>query len=905
MATTFIEINPVATAEASAEERLQDRSPKVPRPLAPDRDGSATPDWPSRGISPTKQATAGPQLFAALGVLAGLLCCLLFTLLLCIAVAVDVLLVIPVLRVGLAGCGVGVLGTHLRLLTAFWRGLWLLKSESFEFPLKREDAPELFILIERLCHQAGVQPPVSVCLIPGANAWVSAKGLLPKSRSIRIGLGLDLLAGLSRPEVTAVLAHEVAHAKQVPWNWQGFSAWGRSRIVVLALHLDEINGELKRVENGSVLASLARRLADFFAGLTSRACARASRQHEFDADRDSAALAGLAAVRSALSKLSPLAFNCARLPWSERLAHLDVPGSYTTWLSRELRIPAPASVVAARQRPLDPYATHPTDEDRLAALPPSSECPQAKPGEGLELLKDPDGLAKRFLSELRQFGLEQELRDTKDLTRIITDLRRAGPARKQRLAGWFLLTLAALWAGGVVCTNTEYSFVLVLPAIMVFVGILLQFSTSTPEAIQLRVPTGEVMRRAKPLEGEALREQLAKLEAELLNDMGIQPQTEGGAEDLLRIARSSLGECDYAKAWVASLMVSEEFPYCWEAQVYLAVSSAGIGFFEQSGRLLGQLKQEVEIPQEPGTCRGVAWALSLLGDWRATEALLNHLHESGHSDPGLLMALATAQIRRGKNALALKHARAALALLPDEVEILKEVTLLLLMNGNVEEATKVLEDLLHRAPSDAEVSLLVLHKDLVGGDHARLPEDERDCRRLDPSPRRLFQMAELFESVRHSTRAEELLLEATRLGHYPEALIGLAGYCQRRNDNESARRLLLEALNLITPVVEGARPALGLVAGILRQLLSLQTPCPDCRVWRAILKPDASPDCLQGGEFVVYATDAVSASEQLKIILQALRAGLPPLADDMLQIDKLPDNLQPQHGLPIGVELAC
>ena len=65
----------------------------------------------------------------------------------------------------------------------------------------------------------------------GVNAWVRLKGYRRGAGTTILGVGYDLLAGMSQTEVEAVLAHEMAHARLVQ---RGFSRWltgGVSRVV--------------------------------------------------------------------------------------------------------------------------------------------------------------------------------------------------------------------------------------------------------------------------------------------------------------------------------------------------------------------------------------------------------------------------------------------------------------------------------------------------------------------------------------------------------------------------------------------------------------------------------------------------------------------------------------------------
>jgi hypothetical protein len=113
---------------------------------------------------------------------------------------------------------------------------------------------------------------------------------------------------------------------------------------------------------------------------------------------------------------------------------------------------------------------------------------------------------------------------------------------------------------------------------------------------------------------------------------------------------------------------------------------------------------------------------------------------------------------------------------------------------------------------------------------------------------------------------------------------------------------------MVSTSVTAEEDSLGVCAlfgGILVRILSLQTPLSGCLVWRGTLSMAASPDCLRGLQVNIYAKDLAEAARQFKIILDALRPGMPPLLNDVMQIERFPDKHQPTYPLPVGVELAA
>ncbi len=120
------------------------------------------------------------------------------------------------------------LRTHFSLPKTFARGLRLPGMAEARVPLPREEAPELFLMIEALCARTHIARPRQVLLEMQMNAWVRLGGFRRGAGKVVLGLGYDLLAGLTRGELEAVLAHELSHAKVTrravrPWLSSGWT----------------------------------------------------------------------------------------------------------------------------------------------------------------------------------------------------------------------------------------------------------------------------------------------------------------------------------------------------------------------------------------------------------------------------------------------------------------------------------------------------------------------------------------------------------------------------------------------------------------------------------------------------------------------------------------------------------
>jgi heat shock protein HtpX len=204
-------------------------------------------------------------------------------------------------------------------------------------------APELVGIVQRLAARAGLPMP-KVYLIDSSHPNAFATGRNPANAAVAATTGL--LAMLTREEVAAVMAHELAHVKNRDTLVMTMTATIAGAISMLANFGLFFRGNDSR---GNVLAILlAVIVAPFAAMLVQLAI---SRTREYGADKGSAEMCGdPRALASALAKLA-------------RGAEA-VPSPYAA------RNPAAAAlyIVPGLGRGDSWFSTHPATENRIAAL---------------------------------------------------------------------------------------------------------------------------------------------------------------------------------------------------------------------------------------------------------------------------------------------------------------------------------------------------------------------------------------------------------------------------------------------------------------------------------------------------------------------------------------------------------
>jgi heat shock protein HtpX len=218
---------------------------------------------------------------------------------------------------------------------------------------RKEDAPELWRMVENLAITAGLPMP-RVYIVPDESPNAFAAGRSPKQAIVGVTTGL--LERLDEEELEGVLAHEMSHIRNYDVRLMTWAAVLAGSIALLANVFTRalwFGGGDRREGGGNnpimlfaVIAGLV--LAPIAAILIQFAI---SRRREYVADASGAELTrypqGLA---SALRAISAANKPSARLG-NQAIAHLMI-----------------APPLSARGRTMTLFATHPPTEDRIARL---------------------------------------------------------------------------------------------------------------------------------------------------------------------------------------------------------------------------------------------------------------------------------------------------------------------------------------------------------------------------------------------------------------------------------------------------------------------------------------------------------------------------------------------------------
>jgi tetratricopeptide (TPR) repeat protein len=861
-----------------------------------DRGAQTSVEKPLKG--PAKLALAG----AAGGtILVFYLFALGSVLLLLALLGVELVVVLAAARFGLAGTMVRLMNQHLAPLPIFLRIFWNRKGTEFRLSLGPADAPGLFQLLTKLCQRAEVALPGTVSLEMSVNAWVRLLGYRRGAGRTILGIGYDLLAGLSEAEIEAVLAHEMMHARLVQ---RGLNRWlrgGVGRAARLAGGLAALVEAGRRAKQPAEMAAAFLRPADWLGRKGARLVAACSRQDEFAADLGAAQLCGAELMRSALSRIESISRVAARLPWRERVAQLQLNEGFSQWLIRELATDHAAPVLEPKAEPFNKYSTHPSMADRLAALPPATGQPASPSPPGLGLLAEPDRTAEKLMAEIQRVLAEQEQKDSKALERWSRKVHARARLQPLQALGLLAAVLGAV-VGPIIWAVSGFSSGLaIFMASTIIPGILGYRLGGYRERRPLPMPDFAQLQAAWSATRDHSEAKWKELEASLRAKAGNEKKTRSRARLLLSESYGALERCDYLTAHVSAHLCLGQEKGCVEAMLGLAVAAAALGQGQQVTWAFQAMQKRTRIVGR-SLAWGAGWALFLCANWGEAEAFLQSALKWRPAEPTLLALLAICQARRGKLQSAIGSARLACTPASPNAAYAKLLIDLLLDGGFLREAQEGLRKSELELKTDPELMFAMVRLSLLQRNLPAAEEWTDQLKRGSPGAQMLVRLGGVYESARRSDQAAAYYNEALAAGYYPEALLGQARMAAERQDKEQAQRHVLAALDLKRALGAGGAGPLQIFQQALGQLLMLQEPALNCQAWIATLNGGNSPAALVNRSFMIFAHGRQQAEQTLNTLLGALQPGAPPVLPASIGWRPAPREQQPDGPVRPGVQ---
>ncbi len=293
-------------------------------------------------------------------------------------------------------------GTHLSsvkllfglgvLAAIILRAFWVRFTPPAGYEVYREDAPRLFLLIDKLTTALGTPPFHHVFIVNDLNAAVAQRprlGIFGWYQNYLL-LGLPLMLAMTPAQFRAVLAHEFGHLGH---SHGRFSGWIYRTRMVWSRLLEELRA------HDHWRSVLFTKFLDWYAPFFNAYSFVLARAQEYAADHQAARLVGPHAMKDALAALQVIARLMDELYWPalnrRTVTNPTPPASHLDELITVLQRETPQELIQkwmheAMQQTTTYADTHPALADRLAALDQLPEKPNApEPPADFPHLRDP------------------------------------------------------------------------------------------------------------------------------------------------------------------------------------------------------------------------------------------------------------------------------------------------------------------------------------------------------------------------------------------------------------------------------------------------------------------------------------------------------------------------------------
>ncbi len=231
-------------------------------------------------------------------------------------------------------------------LFAYWNSDKMVLAIYRARPITKKESPELFVLIEKLAHNAEIPIPKAY-IIDNDQPNAFATGRNPEHGAVAVTTGL--LNSLNEREIAGVLAHELAHIRNRDTLTMTVTATIAGAISMLANFAMFFGGNRER-NMGPIAILLMAILAPLAAMLVQMAI---SRTREYAADKDGAEISGdPMGLASALAKISKKA------ELIDNIAAENNPATAHMFIINPLHLRSMDNL----------FATHPNTENRISKL---------------------------------------------------------------------------------------------------------------------------------------------------------------------------------------------------------------------------------------------------------------------------------------------------------------------------------------------------------------------------------------------------------------------------------------------------------------------------------------------------------------------------------------------------------
>lgn len=849
------------------------------------------------------------------GILIAYLGCivLLFCITLIVVLLFDLLLlsIFFALAIGLARFGMSRIVTPfiyqlVRLVRIPFGIIRFSKSDVYGIPLNRDEAPELFQLVEATAAKVKMQPPQEIYLLIGMDAWIRLKGFKKSGGKSTLALGYDMLAAMPQAELESVIAHEMAHAKLVQRGFKKLSAHASQAMGIMAYRYTVNLSNARRASKDNGIPEFHFNLADWFARISAKAVAAYSRQDEFEADRLSADVTNGNICKSALKRVYRLGEKSQRLQWRDRLIKLNSVKSYTHWLQTKLADDeSPESIwskeVDLLKEETNHYSTHPSLSDRLAALPETGDTVPAT-GSSIHLLKNPDELAHRLISEVERKIESQENEDSVELDRWVRKLNRSRGRMTQLVLG-IIFVISGIIMGIVFFSGDMTEPVLLVIALVLGgVGAAALF-WPRPKVKLLPIPkyvdwddSFEKYRKLKDI--DAVEKQI---ENELRDKTSGMKSPKEKIAFYINTLHDGYGKGDYLTGFTASRLAHQLNQKSFDAITGLGIGAAFFNNQNLAAAAIEDLSRKAKI--DDGFLWGSAWIYLLSGRSAEAESLLRKLITKKDNESTLWVLLALLQTNRNKRHSAMKNIQRALELESTSEKIQLVYSNIALTCGRADRALQQLQILSSRAAENPDITICMIRLFILLDQNEELEKWLGDFHSRNPKASMILRVAGFFESADRQEQAVEYYRMVLEKGFYPEAHLALARYHYNQKNEDLVRKHLTEGMNAMTALGdEDAQPVANLLNQFIIGILSFEKSRIQCSAWIVTMDLVNSP--LKASKFpvLVYAPSSGQAMEYAQKIYELTHPGVPPPLHRWMKCESADILNQPKDPVYPGVQ---
>lgn len=768
--------------------------------------------------------------------------------------------------------------------------------------LSKDEAPELFMMIDKVAARIGINPPENIYLEMSVDASIVLLGHCTGRGKSKLYIGYDLLAILTESEFEAVLAHELAHSKLVARGLNTWCSRGYGRAYQLNKNLAGIIDEYKRKRIKFYTASIVYSFSKKLFRLISCAYAQLNQRQELAADRLTAECCGSDVYGSALIQCSIAEYKKQSINWRDYKIYTQQKDRFCKWLRGKLtpyndtERKKIRSYIDRTEKNIE-YNTHPSLQERLESLPlyPHDLVSNAP---AIQLLNNPDDVAVNYMRYIEKVISDQEKNDSIAIKSKSKKWAKYSPRKVAYTPGQiFAIVMLIIGIFQSMAGISLFFYGQVVAPIMLMIGCgLLGFGSfvyikcSKREASPLPTPSYQAWREAlySPLRKVPECEWREEIEQRILYLLPNNIRRKHAVSAFwAEICYTMLAQCDFRGALIASEHCLAADEYRLEGLLTRAISNAWL--HNTADCYVDINKAHATSIFSKSMSWGIGWALILVGDWDNAEMYLHKAVDLYSENATTMTALAITQRYRGKFYEAIDMIQRAVAICPQSIELRKTFVNTLLGAVQPIEAIAELDILDSMTKDDTDVLLFRIYAFALSGQIDRSIEIVSKLEKLLPEGYILLNIAQIFESTGYEEESINYYKKALECEYYPEALYALAQNEYKTGDFDNARKLLASAIDCTKVSGKGSNGQYGILADICKMMLAMEDEPEVSVVYKANVDLSNISSELNSIYLLICASSSDDAKNYINWIFNAMYPGA-KLSENAVDLEEITDD---------------